>query len=81
MRGCRATHPELLSKVGITLLGRNCHGERDQVKPAADSLVDRSERWLVVAGDDKLEGWTVLEEVLAHKPRSDRVGSRELLDA
>jgi len=46
----------------VALVGGNGHGERDQMEPAADCLVDAAEARLVVAGDDEFESREILEK-------------------
>ena len=65
-------------RVGVAFLGGDGHGERDQVKPAADRLVHAAQARPVVAGDKELELRDKLEKVLAHEPGRDTVAARQL---
>ena len=59
----------------------NADGERDHVEAAAESLVDRVQAGLVVAGDQQLELRRVFEEILAHEARLDAIAAGQRLDA
>jgi hypothetical protein len=60
---------------------RDRHPEWHEMKPSTDGFVDNAEVWLVFAGDDEPEGGPVLEKVLAHEARSDRVAASKLFYA
>src|SRR5208282_3656676 len=70
---------QLVGQLGVALLGRDRHGERDQVHTAPHRLVGGAEARLVVAGDHQLELRTKLEEVLAHEARRDPVAAGDRL--
>src|SRR5262249_44341473 len=59
----------LLSEVWVALLNRNGDREGDEIEPALYCFINGTQGRLVVAGDQQLELWCILEEVLAHEPR------------
>src|ERR1700732_4523984 len=56
---------------------RNGNRERHHVQPPSHRFVDVSDGRLVIAGDNELELWHELEEVLAHEARGYLVTARE----
>ena len=71
---------KLVGEPRIALLCGDGDGERDQVQPAPDCLVDRPQTRLMIAGDQQLELRSVLEKILSHEARGDLIAAGQRLD-
>src|SRR5262249_9369487 len=64
----------------VTLGGRDCYRERNEMKSAADRFINRAKAGHVIAGDEQLEAWSIFEKISAHEPSHDLVAAGESLD-
>jgi hypothetical protein len=80
---CRIPGHSTLSLSGksfVPPIRRDRHGERDQVDPTPDRLVDSAQRGFMIARDNKPELRGELEKILPHKPGGHLIATGERLD-
>jgi hypothetical protein len=71
---------ELLEKPLVALGQWDCDGKGDEMSAPPDRLVDTAHGCFVVADTDESELWYIGKPFCPHKPGTDRVAARYLLD-